>query len=307
MRFNKLDLNLLVALDSLFTIRSVSRAAEHLNMSQSALSSALSRLRDYFDDELLVQVGRQMELTPRAEMLREAVRDVLVRVDTTITSIPHFDAARADREFRIFVSDFTLAVLTPYLMELAQQKAPGVRFQLLPQSREPRRSLEQGEADLLIIPKDYCSSAHPYESLFDENFCCVVWNQSSHVTQGLALDQYAAAGHVATQPPGVGQSIESLYMESTGMVRRVEVTSYSFLGAPFQVVGTDRVTTVHARLARLLSRSLPITILPAPVPIRLMGQVMQWHKYRSQDPGMLWLRELLHEAVTRMDADLGQD
>jgi DNA-binding transcriptional LysR family regulator len=88
MRFNKLDLNLLVALDALFRLRSVSRAAEQLHMSQSALSSSLARLREYFDDELLVQVGRQMELTPRAEVLREAVRDVLVRVDTTITAMP---------------------------------------------------------------------------------------------------------------------------------------------------------------------------------------------------------------------------
>jgi DNA-binding transcriptional LysR family regulator len=304
MRFNKLDLNLLVALDSLFKIRSVSRAADHLNMSQSALSSALARLREYFDDELLVQVGRQMELTPRAELLREAVRDVLVRVDTTITASPHFDPARSDREFRIFVSDFSMAVLTPHLLELAQQQAPGVRFQLLPHSRSPRRSLEQGEADLLLIPQDYCSEAHPTELLFDEDFCCVVWNRSVHARAGLTLDQYVAAGHVVMQPPATGQSFEALEMERTGIVRRVEVTTYSFLAAPFQVVGTDRITTVHRRLARHLGRFLPISVLPSPVPVKPMGQAMQWHKYRSQDPGMIWLRELLHEAVNRMDSTL---
>ena len=88
MRFNKLDLNLLVALDAMLAERSISKAAERLHLSQSAMSNALARLRDYFDDELLVQVGRKLELTPRAETLKESVRDVLVRVDSAILAQP---------------------------------------------------------------------------------------------------------------------------------------------------------------------------------------------------------------------------
>jgi DNA-binding transcriptional LysR family regulator len=289
MRFNKLDLNLLVALDTLFTIRNVSRAADHLNMSQSALSSALARLREYFDDELLVPVGRRMDLTPKAEMLREAVRDVLVRIETTITAPP----------------DFTMAVLTPYLVALARERAPNVRFQFLQQRDEPRRALEQGDADLLVVPQDYCSAAHPLETLFEEQFTCVVWEGSVHAREGLTMAQYLAAGHVVMRPGDVAQqSFEASSMDSTGIERRVDVSTYSFLAAPFQVLGTDRITTVHGRLARQLSHGLPIRILPAPFPVRPMAQAMQWHKYRSMDPGMIWLRGMLHEAVLRMDAHL---
>lgn len=301
MRFNKLDLNLLVALDAMFSLRSVSRAAEQLHMSQSALSSALARLREYFDDELLVQVGRQMELTPRALVLQEAVRDVLVRVDTTITAMPHFDPAHSDREFRIFVSDFTMAVLAPHLLALAHERGSTARFNLLPQTRQPQRTLEQGDADLLVIPQDYCSDAHPTEQLFGEDFCCVVWNASSHARQGLTAESYAAAGHVVMQPPGMDRSFEYAFMQRTGIRRRVEVTTFSFLSAPFLVAGTERIATVHLRLARLINPSLPITILPVPVGMPAMTQVMQWHKFRSHDPGLIWLRELLHEAVRRMD------
>ena len=82
-RFNKLDLNLLVALDVLLKERSVTRAAEALNLSASAMSNALARLREYFEDELLVQIGRKMELTPRAQTLQETVRDLLLRIDST--------------------------------------------------------------------------------------------------------------------------------------------------------------------------------------------------------------------------------
>ncbi|NRR31664.1 LysR family transcriptional regulator [Oxalobacteraceae bacterium] len=301
MRFNKLDLNLLVALDAMFTLRSVSRAAEQLHMSQSALSSSLARLREYFDDELLVQVGRKMELTPRAEVLQEAVRDVLVRVNTTITAMPHFDPAKSDREFRIFVSDFTMTVLMPHVLALAAEQGSTARFHLLPQSRQPQRTLEHGDADLLVIPQDYCSADHPVEALFDEQFCCVVWNRSQYARSGLTMAQYADAGHVVMQPPGMDRSFEFTLMQGTGLVRRVEVTSFSFLAAPGLVVGTERIATVHQRLAKVVSASLPVTVLPLPGEMRRMTQAMQWHKFRTQDPGLVWLRALIHAAVGRMD------
>jgi len=304
-RYNKLDLNLLVALDAMFTLRSVSRAAEQLHMSQSALSSSLARLREYFDDDLLVQVGRQMELTPRAEVLREAVRDVLVRVNTTITATPHFDPAQSDREFRIFVSDFSMAVLIPHLLVLAREQSDSVRFHLLPQTRQPQRTLEHGDADLLVIPQDFCSSEHPTEHLFDEEFCTVVWNGSRYAQAGeMTLADYEGAGHVVMQPPGMDRTIEYLFMESTGIKRRVEVTTFSFLAAPYLVVGTDRIATVHRRLANEVKRGLPVTTLPMPLPMKHLAQSMQWHKYRTQDPGLLWLRGLLQQAVLRMDSGI---
>jgi DNA-binding transcriptional LysR family regulator len=306
MRFNKLDLNLLVALDALFRLRSVSRAAEQLHMSQSALSSSLARLREYFDDELLVQVGRNMELTPRAEVLREAVRDVLVRVDTTITAMPSFDATQSDREFRIFVSDFTMAVLMPHFFALAQEQGSTVRFQLMPQTRQPQRTLEQGDGDLLVVPHDYCSTDHPDEKLFEEEFCCVVWDQSRIARNGLTMESYAEAGHVVMQPPGMDRSFEYRFMQETGIQRKVEVNTYSFLAAAYLVVGTERIATVHRRLALQVSRGLPLKILPLPMPMKRMTQSMQWHKYRTQDPGLLWLRGLLKQAVVRMDADIGR-
>ena len=88
MRFNKLDLHLRVAPGAMLALHSISRATEQLHISQSAMRNALARLRKYFADDLLVQVGRKMELTPRAETLRETVHGMLLRVDTTITAMP---------------------------------------------------------------------------------------------------------------------------------------------------------------------------------------------------------------------------
>jgi LysR family transcriptional regulator, nod-box dependent transcriptional activator len=306
MRFNRLDLNLLVALDALLTERSITRAGERLNLSPSATSNALARLREYFDDQLLVQVGRRMDLTPRAEGLQEAVRDVLLRVDSTIAIQPAFDAARSDRVFRIFVSDYTQLVFVPHLLALAHAERCSVGFEFLPQVAHPQRALERGEADLLIIPRHFLSPDHPEELLYTEDFVCVVWRDGTLARGTLSFERYLAAGHVVMQPQGnTGDSFEAWFAKRFGVTRRVAVTSYGFSALPAMVVGTDLVATVHARLARAMQAAWPITLHPPPLPITPMEQGVQWHKYRTQDPGLAWLRQLLRRAAVRMDAQVG--
>lgn len=302
MRFQRLDLNLLVALDALLTECSITRAGERLNLSPSATSNALARLREYFDDDLLVQVGRRMEPTPRGQSLQEAVRDVLLRVDSTIAIQPGFDPTTTDRVFRIFVSDYTQLVFVPHVLALAHESRCSARFEFLPQVTNPNRSLERGEADLLIIPSGFLSPDHPQETLYTEAFECVVWQGSALARGELSFERYLAAGHVVMQPPGnAGDSFEAWFVKRYGVSRRVAVTSYGFSAMPAMVVGTELVATVHSRLARLLQGTLPVALRTPPLPITPMAQCVQWHKYRTQDPGLLWLRGLLHQAVLRMD------
>lgn len=302
MRFNRLDLNLLIALDALLTERSITRAAERLSLTPSAVSSALARLRDYFDDQLLVQVGRKMEPTPRAEGLHDAVRDVLVRIDSTIAIQPEFDPAATDRTFRIFMSDYTQLVLMPHVLALAHEQRCSARFDLLPQVTQPQRNLERGEADLLIIPRGFLSPDHPHEVLYDEGFDCVMWRDSALARGEFTFDRYTAAGHVVMQPQGsVGGSFEDWFVRRYGIGRRVAVTTYSFATLPALVQGTEFVATVHGRLARRLAGTCELVLRPPPFPLEHMQQAMQWHKYRTQDPGLSWLRGLLARAVQRMD------
>ena len=306
MRFNRLDLNLLVALDALLTERSITKASERLNLSPSATSNALARLRDYFDDELLVQVGRRMEPTPRAQGLQEAVRDVLVHVDSTIAIQPQFEPSTSDRVFRIFVSDYTQMVFVPHVLALASEERCTARFEFLPQVSNPQRSLERGEADLLIIPRGFLSPDHPEETLYTEDFVCVVWRDGALARGDLTFERYLAAGHVLMQPPGnVGDSFEAWFVKRYGVTRRVAVTSYGFSALAAMVVGTDLIATVHARLARALQPAWPIELRTPPLPITAMEQGLQWHKYRTQDPGLVWLRGLLRRAVERMDGRPG--
>lgn len=302
MRFNKLDLNLLVALDVLLKERSVTRAAEVLNLSPSAVSNALAKLREYFEDELLVQIGRKMELTPRAEGLQDAVRDLLLRIDSTIGAPAAFDPRGSDRMFRIFASDYTQMVLGPALMTLAAQQRATVRFEFAPQVTQPHRYLERGEADLLIIPTGFMSPDHPREVLYEENFVCMVWRDGALARDELSFERYVAAEHVVMQPgSGRADAFEGWFLKRYGVTRRVAVLTYSFVTLPALLVGTDRVATVHERLARRLVGTWPLEIRPPPMHFEPMEQAMQWHKFRSNDPGLTWLRGLIAEAARRID------
>lgn len=309
MRFQKLDLNLLVALDALLRERSISRAAEHLHLSQSAMSSSLARLRTYFEDDLLVHVGRKLELTSRAEVLKDAVRDILMRVDTTIATAPQFDPSASDRRFQLAVSDYTAATLIPHVLALAEKQSRTVRFDLIPVPGRPQHALESGDADLMVISRTHALPDHPAEMLYEEGLCCLVCNSSSFAQSGeLTLAQYTTAGHVAVQPPAMDKPmLESWFKQRYVKAERIEVTTFSFVSAPYLVVGTERIAIMHGRLARIACKALPVTLFPLPTPPLRLEQVQQWHRHRSRDPGLLWLRGLMHEAAVRMDAEADQN
>ncbi|MDE3175232.1 MAG: LysR family transcriptional regulator [Pseudomonadota bacterium] len=297
MRFNNLDLNLLVALDHLLHLRNVSAAAERMNMTQSAMSNALHRLRRYFDDELLVKVGRGLQLTPRAEALKDAVRDVLMRIDWSIAKAPQFDPAQSTRQFNLLVSDYTLATLAPAILAQCARTGSPARFHFMQQIDAPENMLDRGDVDLLIIPTDYCTRRHPSEIILEEDFVAVVWEQGKLAGARLTRRAFLTASHVVAQPAIASQSLESVLFRRLGVARRIDVTSFSFAAIPQLLIGTDRIATIHRRLAERARAILPIAMLELPFKLPKMKQAIQWHRNRSQDPGLIWLRGLIKDAA----------
>jgi len=302
MRFNKLDLNLLVALDALLSTKNISRAADKVHLSQSAMSNALSRLRDYFGDDLLVQVGRSMELTARAEGLVDAVRDVLVRIEATVEARPLFNPAESTRTFRLLISDYSLMTLMPKVSALAYSQAPGVRFEFVPQVAHPQRILERGEADILIIPKDYCSHEHPFEMLFNESYCAVIWAESPLAQGELTPERYVQAGHVVIQPGDGQPALDDWLIQRLGIARRVDIRTFTFMSPAHLLPGTNRIATIHRRLAQQVLKSQPVVMREVPFELPIMEQAIQWHTHRTTDPGIAWLRELLRQSAAAMDS-----
>ena len=304
MRFKKLDLNLLVTLDALLQERNISRAAERVNLSQPAMSNALGRLREYFGDELLIPVGRQMMLTPRAESLQQPVREILLRVDSDVVAPAVFDPATSIRSFSMLVSDFTTTVFMPPLLRALYAAAPSVQIHLEPQARMPHELLEEGEADFLIIPMQYVSSLHPCVPLFEDDYVVVSWEDHPTIRDSLSREQYLQAGHVVSSFGSGGSRnlpvLEGWFLEREGIARKIEVTASTMAALPSLVVGTARLATVHRRIAMHAQQHLPIRIWPSPMKIPKLVQMLQWNKVREADPGLRWIRDLCLEIGSKI-------
>ncbi|MBU9210918.1 LysR family transcriptional regulator [Burkholderia multivorans] len=304
MRFNRLDLNLLVTLDALLDERRITRAAERLNLSQSAISGMLAKLREYFDDELLVPVGRNLELTPLARELVQPVRDLLLQVQTIVAIDPEFEPANARRHFKIATSDYVINVLMHRLIPVIEPLAPHITIEFMPQVEDSAEKLRRGEYDFLIIPEPFIAPDHPHRPLFDDRYTCVVWEGNTKVGARLeSVEQFERLDHVAAllgwpRAP----TYDSRYLEAQGIERRVRVTTSDFCSIATALIGTQMIAIMHRRLANELSRRLPLRLVDTPIEIPTVREFLQWHEYREKDPCHRWLRERLIEAAAGLAA-----
>lgn len=297
MRFRNLDLNLLAALDTLIRVRNVSRAAEEMFITQSAMSNALGRLRDYFDDPLLIQVGRSMELSPLATSLEQPLRDIIVRIEAAVVATPSFEPQDSTRSISLVVSDYTLHTIMPAFIERTARLAPSMQFHFKPQQNFPHVLLERGEADLLVAPSAFCSPGHPAEALYSEPLCCIVSEDLALPDGSISMEMFQSMGHVVMQPPNGGVSFAQMVCGKIGVTLRTDVTTFSFSSLPLLVRGTQRMALVQRSLAERMCKLGGVRIAALPFDLPLLEQSVQWHSYRSRDPALIWLREQLAAAA----------
>ena len=304
MRFQGLDLNLLVALDALLTEQNVSKAAKTVHLSQSAMSGALNRLREFFHDDLLAPTGRRMVLTPRAEQLAEPVRAALLQIRTTITTRPEFDPAASTRSFSIVASDYAAIVALAAGLRAISLAAPGMSFRLVPVDASAVERIERAEADFLVTLEQHVAADHPSVPLFEDEYVVVAWSGNRLIDTELDEDTYFSLGHVGVE---LGASratvLDAWSLQSGARSRRVEVTAASFTVVPHLLIGTDRIATMHRRMAALFARSMPLRIFPAPVDLPRLRQRLQHHRLAEADPATLWVRDQLVQAVSTQSED----
>ena len=292
MRFNRLDLNLLVVLDALLRERSVTRAARELHLSQPAMSASLARLRVFFNDEILVQQGKRMLPTAHAQNLAPLVAQALADIEMRIMGAAIFDPATSQRNFRLCASDYvTVVLLQPLLAEL-EQSAPGVRIEIMAPTPEALPQLERGEIDFLLTPEQFASNAHPRQLLFEEKHVVVGCRRNPLFKHELTSAVFFEQGQVIM---GVGHapSFAEREMGELNRRRRIDVICASFLAVPWMLPGTSRIAIMHERLAHLMMKQLPLSMAPLPFTFPLMREIVQYHSARAGDAGMQWFLESL--------------
>lgn len=292
MRYQRIDLNLLVALDALMDERNVTRAAERMHITQSAMSGILARLREHFDDPLLVQVDRSMRLTPRAESLVQPVKDIIAKVDSALGVLPTFDPATAKRRFVVIASDYVSTVLLADVLRHIESLAPGLTFELNPTRDGMAQELEQGRVDFLVTPAHLVVPEHPQMPLFDDTYKVVACKRNPELLAGMTLERYQSLGHVVYQgDKGTNPWFDQWYANRYGSTRTEAVITNNFFMMARFIVGTSRVATVQTRLAMQFEEMFPVTLHEPPLEAPRLREVLQWHKYRDEDPAVHWVRE----------------
>lgn len=300
-QLREVDLNLLVVLDLLLQERSVTRAAERLDLTPSAVSHALKRLRKLFDDELLLRDGRRMRPTVRAEGLAATLPRVLEQVARTIASPEPFRPSSSTRTFRLAAPDF-VAPLVPTLLQDVHGRAPGVQIELAPYSRAAARELADGRYDALIAP-----DASGDDDLRGEplgSWTWVVYGRQGHPAfMNWSPTAWSEYPHLRVQTSGVvGEGPIDRWAEQFGVPRVVGATVPNFSMAAPILARTDLLLTAPsvAMSTSAAAFCLEHRELPAGLPdIRLS-------LYRSaaegDEPGVRWFHDRVEAAFAGFDA-----
>ncbi len=298
-----LDLNLLRSLAVLIETRNVTRAAERLHLSQSALSAQLARLRAGFGDPLLIPAdsGRGMVATARALALAPALAALLKDVEALLLGEPAFDPAVDERTFRIAASDNAIASLGLPLVEAVWRLAgPDVRMAFhAPDSQTVARQLEAGDIDLLIGSERLLPPAMKARELLAERFVFVQRRGHPRGTGPLDLESYCRLRHVLVSTSGGSlHGFMDEQLERLGRRRTVALSVPQFMLVPEALRRTDLVSTVPSRLALRFADQLDAFELPFEAAGFTLH--MAWHPRNHADPAVRWLRERLVESAAEV-------
>ena len=302
MHLKGLDLNLLVVLDALLSERNVTRTGQRINLSQPATSSALARLRDFFGDPLLIQVGQQMELTSLAKRLAQPVHEILLKCETVIDKNHGFHPETSTRTFRLNMSDYKAAVIMSRVLSYIEELAPQVRVEISSIVIEPTREyLERGYLDLIVTPAGMTSPLHPSEPLFKDQFAAVVWSGNPFASGAIDLETYLSANHIVAHFGKLhGWAPDEVFFARSSYQRHIHTVASSFSMLMSQIARTSLIATTYERLGRFYAQYFPLSIFPLPIQIPPEEIRMQWHRYQENDPGNQWLRHLLRKTAAEL-------
>jgi DNA-binding transcriptional LysR family regulator len=312
MNIRNVDLNLLVYLDVLLKERNVTRAAETLGISQPAMSNGLRRLRDLFNDPLLVRTSEGMTPTERAEQLQPVVREVLASIEKAVEPSNEFEAAQADRVFRISVSDYTESTLLPHLMRRLRSEAPNITLDVLTPSDISYQDVEQGTVDLVINRFDVLPQSFHQMTIWRDTFSCLL-SDHNPIRDDFTLDNYLESGHVwvsktgmgvgVGMEPGSGQRLGWVdeALAKLGKERRIRVFTRHYQAAMRLAELRDLVVTLPTKAAALLTDNPSVVILPPPFDIPEIELKMAWSPLLQHNPAHQWMRRLIADVASTLD------
>ena len=288
------DLNLLPVFIALMEERSVTRAAGRLGMTQSALSSALARLRTTMQDQLFVRTRYGVQPTPVALELAPVIAEALTKIDDAVLGQQDFNPATANRLITIAPNGYVEFVFAPSIVAKVGGIAPGIQLRFTPYGNDLiETGIVSGTTAMvlgrIIDPPENLVVQH----IIDDGFACVVRADHPSIGGHLSREQYEQLRHVNVLPPGRLRAGLFEALERQALRREVAVSVTNFLAVPEMVAVTDYCATLPRLICRRLADDPRLRIVPAPVDLGTFPVEMAWHVRYRHDPAHRWLRSLI--------------
>ncbi|HXH02292.1 MAG TPA: LysR family transcriptional regulator [Candidatus Competibacteraceae bacterium] len=292
-----LEIRLLQVFDEIYKTRSVSRAADNLGLGQPAVSIALGKLRQHFNDPLFVRTSSGMDPTPLGEELVQPVRNAIDALQVAFGYRSVFDPATVERTFSIAMTDISQLVLLPRLWARLREVAPGVRIDVATLSGDTARMLEAGEVDLALGFMPQLEAGFYQQALFRQHYVCLASVDHPRVQGSLSLAQYEAEEHAVVTTSGTGHLFVDRELARQNITRKVALRLPNFLGVAFVVEHTDLLVTIPARLGEMLAGRGRFRTYPVPFPLPDYAVKQHWHERYHHDPGNRWLRGVIRDLL----------
>ena len=300
MNLRQFDLNLLVALDVLLTEHNVTRAGERLFLSQPAMSGILARLRHAFHDELLVRVGRNLELTTLAVELARPVHECVQQVEDLLNLRQPFEPTTARWGFRVAASDYVVFLLLGPLLKTLTNLAPNISVRFFAIEPTAGDRLAAGELDFAVLPAEF-EAGLPSVPLFEDTWICAVWSWHPHSDERFTLEEFLALPHLSFRLAGPDHgSVAENYLAQIGCERRIVASTESFATAPFLLRDTPLVSLVPRRLGERLRDAAEIRLIEPPFDVPPLRERLIWSPRYTASAPHAWLRARLTEIAAAL-------
>lgn len=295
------DLNLLYVFEALWRDRSVTLAAESLDVTQGAVSSALKRMRAEYGDKLFMLAGRRMEPTAMATSMAPALIESLNAIRKTSSLQTLFDADESNRAFTIRMRDVGEVVVLPALYQRVASVAPRVKVNVMfAQLEETVHGLSTGRMDVALGYLPALERNIHKRVLFKQKYQCVMRQDHPIARQELTLKRFVAQQHLLVEYGGSGHVLLERALVDAGAKDGIRVRMPQYLAAPHLVLNSDLIWTCPESLVAELKKYFPLAVKPLPIPMEQFEVALYWHDRFHKDPANLWFRQQIFDCVNEL-------
>ncbi len=294
MHISRIDLNLFVVFDAIYSEGNITRAAKSMHLSQPAISHALGRLRELFNDPLFQRQGSTMVPTPLAHSLIKQVRTALQTLDVSVNSSRQFEPLLSTRRFTLGFRDVLESTVLPQLLRAVQASAPQVELASVQgERRELEAELMAGSLDLAVDVLLPFSSAIRKCRISRDHMLVVARKNHPAINKKLTLANYLQQNHVLVSSRRSGPGLEDMELSRQGHQRHIGLRCQHYFAASLVVSESDLLLTMPGHYAQLANRHLNNQLWPLPLKMPPFDVYLYWHENAENDPANCWLRELV--------------